>query len=183
MIAEELIVIDSDSPLWLSTIPIFEDVLRFVQDKEVYLWNGWSKQQIQSFLNSLPSRSSLVVGVWETKAEKEGKHEYEKLVIGLVCEVIDGEVISIRTFDALTVEGPKPSNRLEPGIDDAREIIGYSEILVAPVAWALFMEKSTWGEWLFANVDESTAVDKGQQLATFAQQGRCVLMGSQTKYH
>ena len=183
MIAEELIVIDSDSPLWLSTLPIFGSVLRFVQNKEVYLWNGWNKQQIQSFLNSLPSRSSLVAGVWETKAEIEGSHEYEKLIIGLVCEVIDGEISSIRTFDALTVVGLKPSNELEPGIDDAREIIRYSEMLVAPVAWALFLEKTTWDEWLFANVDESTAVDKEQQLATFAQQGRCVLIGSQTKYH
>ena len=183
MIAEEFIVSDSNSPLWLSTIPMFEDVLRFAQNNEVYSWNGWNKQLIQSFLDSLPSRSSLVVGVWETKAEKEGSPEYEKLVIGLVCEVNDGEVMSMRTFDALTVGGLKPSNQLEPGIEDAREIIRYTEKLVAPVAWALFTEKSTWDEWLFANGDESTLVDKGQQLSTFAQQGRCVLMGSQTKYH
>ena len=183
MIAEEFIVIDRDSPLWLSTSPILDAALRFEKNNEVYLWNGWNKQLIQSFLNSLPSRSSLVVGVWETKAEKEGSPEYEQLVIGLVCEVIDGEVSSMRTFDALTVGGLKPSNQLEPGIDDAREIIRYTEKLVAPVAWALFTEKSTWDEWLFANVDESTGVDKGQQLITFAQKGRCVLLGSQTKYN
>lgn len=183
LIAEEFIVIDTDSPLWLSTSQILDAAIRFVQNDEVYSWNGWNKRLIQSFLKSLPSRSSLVVGVWEIKAEKEVSPEYEKLVIGLVCEVIDGEVSSIRTFDALTIEGLKPSNQLEPGIDDAREIIRYVEKLVAPVAWALFSEKSTWDEWLFANVDESTGVDKGQQLTTFAQQGRCVLMGSQTKYH
>jgi hypothetical protein len=183
LIAEELTVIDSESPLWSLTSSLLDAALRFEQNNELDCWNGWNKRQIQSLLDSLPSRSSLVVGVWETKAVKEDRPEYEKLVIGLVCEVIDGEVSSIRTFDALAAEGLKPSNQLEPGIDDAREIIRYTEMLVAPVAWALFTEKSTWDEWLFANVDESTPIDKGQQLATFAQQGRCVLMGSQTKYH
>jgi len=183
LFAEEFIVIDSDSPLWLSTSSLLHVALRFELNNEVCCWNGWNKRQIQIFLDSLPARSSLVVGVWETKIEKEGSPECEKLAVGLVCEIIDGEVSSIRTFDALTVGGLKPSNQLEPGIDDAREIIRYTEKLVAPVAWALFTEKSTWDEWLFANVDESTLVDKGQQLTTFAQQGRCVLMGSQTKYH
>jgi len=183
LIAEEFSVIDSDSPLWLLASSILDAALRFEQNNEVYSWNDWNKQQIQSFLDSLPSRSSLVVGVWETKAENEGSPECEKLVIGLVCEIIDGEVSSMRTFDALTVGGLKPSNQLEPGIDDAREIIRYTEKLVAPVAWALFTEKSTWDEWLYASVDDGTVVDKGQQLTTFAQQGRCVLMGSQTKHH
>lgn len=183
MFAEEIIVIDSDSPLWLSTNSILDAAIRFEQNNEDYCWNGWNKRQIQVFLDSLPARTSLVAGVWEAKIEKEGSPECEKLVVGLVCEIIDGEVSSIRTFDALTVGGLKPSNQLEPGIDDAREIIRYTEMLVAPVVWALFTEKSTWDEWLFANADESTVVDKGQQLTTFTQQGRCVLMGSQTKYH
>ena len=182
MLAKEFIVIDN-SPLLLSSSPLLDVALRFELNNEVYYWNGWDKRQIQIFLNSLPARSSLVVGVWETKIEEEGSPECEELVVGLVCEIIDGEVSSIRTCDALTVGGLKPSNQPEPGIDDAREIIRYTEKLIAPVAWALFTEKSTWDEWLFANVGESTVLDKGQQLTTFAQQGRCVLMGRQTKYH
>jgi hypothetical protein len=59
----------------------------------------------------------------------------------LICEIIYGEVSSLRTFDALTIGGLKASNQLETGIDDKREIIRQTERLVAPVAWALFMEK------------------------------------------
>jgi hypothetical protein len=183
LIAEEFIVIDKDSPLWLSASSILDNVICFEQNDEGYSWNGWNKKQLQRFLNSLPARSSLIVGVWETKIEKEGSPECEKLVIGLVCEVNNGEVSSMRTFDALTVGGLKPSDQLEPGIEDAREIIRYTEKLVAPVAWALFTEKSTWDGWLLASLDASMVVDKGQQLATFAQQGRCVIMGNQAKYH
>ena len=180
MLAKELIVFDSDSPLWLSISPLLDIALRFEQNDETYSWNGWSKQQIRDFLNSLPSRSSLVVGVWETIPEKEGSPEYENLVLGLICEIIDGQVYSIRTFDALTIAGLKPSKLLEPGVDDAREIIRLTEQLVAPVAWALFMEKSTWDEWLFTAGDDGIVIDKGQQLATFTHRGRCVLMGRQT---
>jgi hypothetical protein len=183
LIAEEFKIIDIASPLWLSIGSLLDVARRLEHNNEVYTWKGWNKRQIKRFLYSLPSRSSLVVGVWETKPEKEDSPEGEKLVIGLVCEIIDGEVSSMRTFDALAVGGLKPSNQLEPGIDDAREIIRYTDKLVAPVAWALFTEKSTWDEWLFANVDDGTVVDKGQQLTKLAQQGRCVLMGSQTKYH
>ena len=80
----------------------------------------------------------------------------------------------------MTIGGLKPSNQLEPGIDDAWEIIRQTEKLVAPVAWALFTEKSTWDEWLFASEDDGNVVDKGQQLTTFTRQGRCVLLGRQT---
>jgi hypothetical protein len=131
----------------------------------------------------LPQSSSLVVGVWETIPEEDGSPEYENLVLGFVCEIIDGEVCSIRTFDALTIVGLKPSKQLEPGVDDAREIIRQTEKLVAPVAWALFMEKSAWDEWLFASGDDGIVIDKGQLLATFAHHGRCVLMGSQTVHN
>jgi len=98
----------------------------------------------------------------------------------LICEIIDGEVYSVRTFDALTIGGLKPLNQLEPGIDDAQEIIRLTDQLVAPVAWALFMEKSTWDEWLFTAGDHGIVINKGELLATIARQGRCVLMGSQT---
>ncbi len=180
MLAEEFIVLDSDSPLWMSTSPLLDIALRFDQNDETYSWNGWNKQQIRDFLNSLPSQSSLVVGVWETIPEKEGSPECENLALGLIFEIIDGEICSIRTFDALTIGGLKPSNQLEPGIDDAWEIIRQTEKLVAPVAWALFTEKSTWDEWLFASEDDGNVVDKGQQLTTFTRQGRCVLLGRQT---
>ena len=183
MLAEEFNIFDGDSPLWLQVSPLVDIALRFEQNDETYSWNGWNKQQIRDFLNSLPSRSSLVVGVWETIPEKEDSPEFENLVLGLICEIIDGEVCSICTFDALTIGGLKPSNQLEPGIDDAREIIRLTEQLVAPVAWALFMEKSTWDEWLFASEDDGNVVNKGQQLTTFTRQGRCVLMGSQSKYN
>jgi hypothetical protein len=183
LLAEEFIVFDSNSPLWLSTRPLLDIALRFDQNDETYSWNGWNKQQIRDFLNSLPSRSSLVVGVWETIPEKDGSPEYENLVLGLICEIIDGEVCSIRTFDALTIGGLKPSNQLEPGIDDAREIIRLTEQLVAPVAWTLFMEKSTWDEWLFTAGDHGNVIHKGELLATLARQGRCVLMGRQTVHN
>ena len=81
MLAKELIVFDSDSPLWLSISPLLDIALRFEQNDETYSWNGWCKQQIRDFLNSLPSRSSLVVGVWETIPEKEGSPECENLVV------------------------------------------------------------------------------------------------------
>ena len=68
-------------------------------------------------------------------------------------------------------------------VDDAQEIIHLTDQLVAPVAWALFMEKSTWDEWLFASEGDGIVLDKGQQLTTFTQQGRCVLMGSQTVHN
>ncbi len=54
---------------------------------------------------------------------------------------------------------------------------------MSPVAWALFIEKPTWDEWLFADGNDGAVVNKGKLLATFARQGRCVLMGSQTAHH
>ena len=92
MLAEEFIVLDSDSPLWMSTSPLLDIALLFDQNDETYSWNGWNKRQISDFLKSLPSRSSLVVGVWETIPEKEGSPECENLALGLICEIIDGEV-------------------------------------------------------------------------------------------
>ncbi len=183
MLAKDLIVYDNDSPLWLSARPLLDIAVRLDQNDETYSWNGWNKRRITDFLISLPSPSSLIVGVWETISEKEGSPEGEKLVIGLVFEITEGEVSSIRTFDALTIDGLKPSTQLEPGIDDALEIIRHTEKLVAPVAWALFMEKSTWDEWLSAIADDGTVIDKGRQLITLIHQGRCVLMGSQTKHN
>src|SRR2546421_11266493 len=106
----------------MSTSPLLDIALRFDQNDETYSWNGWNKQQIRDFLNSLPSRSSIVVGVWETIAEEDARPEYESLVVGFICEIINCEVCSVRTFDALTIAGLKPSKQLEPGVDDALEI-------------------------------------------------------------
>ncbi len=82
----------------------------------------------------------------------------------------------------MKADGLKPSDQLEPGIDDAREIILHAERVVAPVAWALFLEKTTWEEWLFTQSDEGIVLEKGQQLMDLAHQGRCVLLGRQTTY-
>jgi hypothetical protein len=183
LLAKEFIVFDSDSALWLPVSTLLEIAQRFDQNDETFSWNGWRKQPIRDFLNSLPSPSSIVAGVWETIPEKEGSPECENLVIGLICEIINGKVFSVRTFDALTVGGLKSANQLEPGIEDAREIIRQTEKLVAPVAWAIFTEKSAWDELLFAGEEDGIVVGKGQQLTTFTSQGRCVLMGSQTKYN
>lgn len=182
MLAEEFKVIDGNSPLWLSSKSLLDVAKGFEREDETYSWNGWGKQQIRKFLHSLPSRSSIVVGVWEVLCENEGHAEHEELVVGLVCEVIDGEVRSVRTFDALKADGLKPSDQLEPGVDDAREIIQHVERVVAPVAWALFTEKATWDELLLPRVVNGTVVDKAKQFDTLIQEGRCVIMGNQTMY-
>jgi len=103
--------------------------------------------------------------------------------LGVVCEVIAGEVSSLRTFDALTTDTLKPVKELEPGIEDALEILRAARLQVAPVAWALFTDKATWDRWLWTDESAEENVNKGEQLAMFARQGRCVLMGSQTAHH
>jgi hypothetical protein len=113
--------------------------------------------------------------------------EQEILSMGIVCEVVNGTVTSIRTFDALVEAGLKATKELEPGFEDAVAIMRAARIIVAPVAWALFTDRGTWNEWVLArNEDDSESVDspidKGELLATLARQGRCVLMGSQTAH-
>lgn len=174
MLAEELRVLDGDSALWRPVRPLLDAALRLEQNDDTYSWHGWNKQQITAFLDRLPPRCSLVVGVWETEAGMP-----EELALGVVCEVVNGEVHSLCTFQALTSAGLK--RELEPGIDDALEIMRAARRLVAPVAWALFMEKSAWDEWLFAGGDDGAVVDKGELLANFARQGRCVLLGGQSR--
>ena len=115
--------------------------------------------------------------------EEGVEQAHEELRLGVVCEVVEGEVRSIRTFEALTMAGLKPVKELEPGIDDALEIMRVARAQVAPVAWALFMEKPAWDEWLFAGGDEESAIDKGAFLASLARHGRCVMLGSQAAHH
>ena len=105
------------------------------------------------------------------------------MVLGVACEVVEGEVRSIRTFEALTGAGLKPSKQLEPGIDDALEIMRVVTTQVAPVAWALFTDKATWDEWLFASAPNEGIIEKGELLGALTRQGRCVLLGSQSAQH
>ena len=88
-----------------------------------------------------------------------------------------------RGYEALTATGLKPAAQLEPGIDDALEIMRLVRAQVAPVAWALFTDKTTWDEWLFTGAANDRILDKGETLATLARQGRCVLLGSQNSHH
>jgi hypothetical protein len=186
--AEELLVLDADSPLWQPIRPLLDAALRLAQSDESYAWHGWNKQQIDDFLRQLPPRCSLLAGVWETEAEvgTGSVLEYEQLYLGVVCEVVEGEIRSLRTFDALAVDGLKPAHELEPGIEDALEIMRLAKAQVAPVAWALFTDRITWNEWLLTAGDEeggSGVIDKAALLASFAAKGRCVLMGSRAAHH
>ena len=185
MLAEELIVIDGNSHLWQSARPLLDVALRLEQNDHTCSWHGWNKKQISIFLKNLPPLCSLVLGVWETVPGVEGESEpmREELRLGIVCEVAEGQVRSIRTFEALTITGLKPINELEPGIDDALEIMRVVRTEVAPVAWALFIEKAAWDEWLFAEEQDGAVIDKGGILASLARQGRCVLLGSQAAHH
>ena len=180
MLTEELFVLDVDSYLWPAVRPLLGIVLRLEQNDERYSWHGWRKREMSAFLKGLPERCSLVVGVWETFPGEQAEHE--RLVLGVVCEVVAGEICSLRTFEALATETLKPVKELEPGIEDALEIIRAARLQVAPVAWALFTDKATWDTWLWTDENAKESVNKGEQLATYARQGRCVLMGSQTSH-
>ncbi len=183
MLAEELVVIDGDSRLWAAARPLLDVALQLEQNDDSYSWHGWDKEQISIFLKNLPSLCGLVLGVWETVPGLEDEQAREELQLGIVCEVVDGEVHSIRTFEALVASGLKPVAELEPGIDDALEIMQVAQNQVAAVAWALFIEKAAWDEWLFASGNEGTVIDKSEVLAALARQGRCVILGSQVGYH
>lgn len=186
MLAEELPVFDGDSPLWRAARPFLDAALLLEQNDDSYCWHGWNKRQINTFLASLPPACSLVAGVWDILVQEEqdgGAVERELLTLGIVCEVAAGEVVSIRTFNALTFASLKPVEQLEPGFGDAGELLRVVKTEVAPVAWALFTDRATWNEWIFADSEEGHVIDKGALLATFAQQGRCVLMGTQTIRH
>src|SRR5256885_1902158 len=151
-----MVVLDADSPLWSAARPLLEAALRLEQRDDNYSWYGWNKRQINAFLEGLPPSCSLVVGVWETSLAEDDAIEHEALMLGVVCEVVAGEVCSIRTFEALTAFGLGPAKSLEPGIDDALEIMRIVKTQVAPVAWALFTDKATWDEWLIARSAQAT---------------------------
>ncbi len=127
VLAEELLVIDGDSPLWAAARPFLNVALRLEQNDDSYSWHGWHKQQVEQFLKKLPAECSLVVGVWETVSAEGAELEHESLILGVACEVVEGEVCSIRTFEVLTRAGLKPSQQLEPGIDETMEVLSRRE--------------------------------------------------------
>jgi hypothetical protein len=178
VLAEELLVLNGEDALWQQARPLLDAALRLEQHDDTYIWHGWQKSQIRAFLNALPSPCSLVMGVWDTLALADQPVQ-EKLVLGVVCEVVRGVVCSIRTFESLVAAGLKPIDELEIGMEDALLILRYARRQVAPVAWALFIEKAAWDEWLFASAEDGGALDKGELLGNYADRGRCVLMGSQ----
>jgi len=198
VLEEELVVLDADSPLWNAARPLLAIALQIEQQDEGYSWHGWHKREITTFLKGLPAHCALLVGVWEgneggTGEEDQGMAAHgehvemaqpaETLVLGCVCEVIEGEVHSIRTFDALVDAELPPVAQLEPGIQHALELIHVTKKQVAPVAWALFTDKATWDEWLFTENASEDASAKGELLAALALQGRCVLLGNQTAHY
>ena len=180
MLAEELVILDPGSSLWQTIRPLFTIALSMEQ-RDDYIWHGWNKEQIDRFLAQLPTPCALLAGVWSGN----GEQEREMVHTGIVCQVREGQVQTIQTFESLVGDGIPTLQELEPGADHALALMRRVNSHVAPVAWALFTDKATWDEWIYTPEDnESKAVvDKGALLMKFARQGRCVLMGSQVHHH
>lgn len=185
MFAEEIEILDGDPPLLRFIGPLFDVAMRLDLSEEGYTWHGWERASISRFLESLPARCSLLVGVWVTLPGAGEQEEVERLAFGCVLEVVEGEIRSVRTFDALLKNGLKPVEQLEASYEDALELVRLARAQVAPVAWALFIDKKGWDEWLFSEEEgeHGEPLDKGEQLAGLARKGRCVLMGSQVNHH
>lgn len=178
MIAETLRVIDAGSPLWSALRPLIDAALRLENNDHAYVWHGWDKHTIEMFLQSLPEKCCLVVGVWESLSPAEGDVlGEERLILGCACEVVAGEIQAVYSFEALAEAGLKPIAQLEPGLSDALEIMRAAKNIIAPVAWALFTDRDTWNEWVYGG--DGRQVAKAELLAALARQGRCVLLGSQ----
>jgi hypothetical protein len=169
--AEEFAVLDPDTLLWQRARPLLNAALYLEQQDEQYRWHDWQKQSITTFLRNLPAHCALVAGVWEANAE-----EQEQLVLGLICEVADGEICSLRTFESLNDPDLPTISALEPGFEHARELLRVIKRQVAPVAWAIFTDQATWQEWLFTEGSSEQRCEKGELLASLASQGRCVLL-------
>lgn len=181
MLAEELLILNGTDPLWQTAHPLLDAALRLEQQDDEYHWHGWQKKPVQAFLAGLPSPCSLVVGVWETLPATSLQDTQDKLVLGVVCHIAQGIVHALWTFETLVMAGLKPVDELEISMEDALEIMHYARRQVAPVAWALFIEKTAWDEWLFTTTRDDKPQDKGELLAALANKGRCVLMGSQAR--
>lgn len=180
MLAEEIrLVLDDEDPLWRVARPLLDAILHLEESRESDVWYGWQKSQVSTFLAKLLSPCSLVVGVWDTIHAMDNQPAQDKLVLGAVCGVENGTVCSIGSFETLVSAGMKSVDNLEIGMEDALEIMHYARKQFAPVAWALFIEKSAWDEWLFTAGEDGAGVDKGKMLRQLVHLGRCVLMGSQ----
>jgi hypothetical protein len=176
--AEEFVVLDADSLLWAEARSLLNAALHLEQQDDQFVWHGWQKQHITTFLQNLPSHCALLAGVWMADDGPE-----ERLVLGLVCEVMNGEISSLRTFESLVDSTLPAISVLEPGFEHARELLRVTKAQVAPVAWAIFTDLATWQEWLFTEESADRIPDKAELLASLARQGRCVLMGSQVMHH
>ncbi len=183
MFAEEFFVQDADSLLWKEARPLLNAALKLAQQNGQSIWHGWQKQHITTFLQNLPPHCALLVGVWQTEESPRDELAHEQLVLGLVCEVLHGEIHSLRTFEALVDANLPAISSLEPGFEHARELLQATKREVAPVAWAIFTDLPTWQEWLFSEGSAEQALDKSELLASLARQGRCVLMGSRAMHH
>ncbi|GHO50031.1 hypothetical protein KSX_81940 [Ktedonospora formicarum] len=169
-------MLDTDSALWETVKPLLTAALRLDQE-HLPSWRGWSKESIELFLRTLPAHCALIGGVWDTLNDEHG--EREVLVFGVVCEVREGKISSLRTFEALHDKALPPVQALEPGFEHAREIMRVAKTQVAPVAWALFTDKHTWDAWLLATSEDGGPCDKKAVLDALMHEGRCVLMGNQ----
>jgi hypothetical protein len=182
VLIEEFVIIDPEASLWNAVCPLLDSALQLEREDSSYTWHGWRKEPVEAFLKGLPAHCALLVGVWDAESiagEAGDAQEREVLVLGCVCEVREGEICSLRTFEALVNADTNlpPARELEPGYQHAVELMRATRMQVAPVPWALFTDRATWHEWLF------TEDDKDELMASLARQGRCVLMGSQTSYH
>jgi hypothetical protein len=179
VLVEELSIVNAEAPSWSAVRPLLEVALRLEQQEDSYQWHGWSKAQITSFLRRLPLHCTLLVGVWETLPNEE----HETLVMNCICEVKDATICSIRTFEALPAADLPATEKLEPGFEHAFALMRVVKAQIAPVAWALFTDKATWDEWLFATGKDGGVAQKGELLILLTRQGRCVLLGSQVAHH
>ncbi len=176
MLAEELQIIDGDTSSWQAIRPLLMIAARLEQDTS-FVWHGWNKAQITALLSPLPMHCTLIAGVWSVSDEQQLQ---EQVVLSCICEIVCGEVQSVRTFEALIDETLPPVANLEPGFEHASAILRVVKATIAPVAWAIFTDKATWDEWLYTG--DTRVEDKGELLASLARQGRCVLLGDQTHH-
>ncbi len=178
MLVEDLSIVDGASPLWETMRPMLDAALRLETGDDTTVWHGWNKAQVETFLRRSPHHCCVVVAAWETLHDEQHA-ERDVLRVGWVGELLDGQVCAIHTLDTLTIVGLPHIHDLEPGYEHARAIMRAVHAGIAPVAWAIFTDKTTWDEWLFATDSEGGVIDKSALLRSLSQQGRCVLLGSQ----
>jgi hypothetical protein len=179
VLAEELVVFNGEGPLWQTARPLLDAALRLENLDDSAVWHGWRKREINVFLQSLPSPSSLIAGIWETLPATENRPAQDKLVLGVVCKVEQGEIRSFGTWETLVSAGLKSLDTLEIDMNDILEVMHYARRQFAPVAWALFGDRSAWNRW-FLSDDEDALLKKADLLRQLVARGRIVLMGSQT---